>query len=105
MLMNIVKIHQSVRIDFYSMDLKKGKGRPLSSLAVVEQTKLYKMRRPVSEQKKRDMIDLLQFIYSPNRQHFFKNLPVTVNTRSRQQFQAVIITEDENDDDEPIYDI
>ncbi|PSN39207.1 hypothetical protein C0J52_22279 [Blattella germanica] len=39
-------------------------------------------------------------VYFSKPSAFFKNLPVTVNTRSRQQFQAVVITEDDDDDDD-----
>lgn len=91
-------------MNFYSVNLQKGLGRPLNSLADIEQGKLYTTRRQVSEQKKKDMIDLLHFI-SPSRHAFFKNLPIIGNTRLQQKKHAMIITEDNENVDEPMYDI
>lgn len=59
------------------MDLKGKKGRQRSSLKNVDQEVLYPQPLPVSQLKKKDMLDLLKYI-PPIHHAFFQNLNVEV---------------------------
>lgn len=74
-------------------------GRPIS-LPRVNITKLYQNPRPVTEAKKKDMLDLLQFI-PPIHHQFYNNLQVS-NTITEYigPLEVVYIEEDEEEEEE-----
>lgn len=59
-------------------------GKKLSSLKNVQQKCLYATRRPVTQDKKKHMMDLLPYI-PPVHHTYFKNLPVQTCTRTADQ--------------------
>lgn len=62
-------------MEFEKVSIKKKyvNGRPLQSLANVQQDLLYSTSRPISTAKKKDMMDLLKFI-PPIHHNYYKNL-------------------------------
>ncbi|CAG9773484.1 unnamed protein product [Ceutorhynchus assimilis] len=86
-------------IDFNEVSLAKaGKGKQPVSLPE-NQDVLYPQRRIVTQQKKRDMLDLLPFI-PPIRHAYFKNLPTEIRTRQAQTARH----ETSSDEDEWVFD-
>lgn len=88
-------------MEFTEVNLRKAtKGRPLQSLASIDQTVLYPVRRVITAAKKRDMYDLLPYI-PPIHHAFFRNLPVELTTRSQ---NSAGNQGDDEEADEVVYD-
>jgi hypothetical protein len=63
---------------FSTVSLTKGKGKGRPRNANIEQEPLYQRVRPVTKEKKRDMVDLLQYI-PPVHHDYFRKLTVSYN--------------------------